>query len=71
MSVPQIVKDLQTRIIFVDFRDVSKHHQYIGARCLAAPMHWCFIKAIEMLAAHCLFGRQLPNQSAEAKRKRK
>jgi hypothetical protein len=25
------------------------------ARWLAAPVHWCVIKAIEMLAAHCLF----------------
>ncbi len=32
-------------------------------------MHWCVIKAIEMLAAHCLFGRPLPIESVEAKRK--
>jgi hypothetical protein len=45
--------------------------QYIGATWLEAPLHWCVIKAIEMLAAHCLFGRPLPIQSAVAKGKRK
>jgi hypothetical protein len=46
---------------------------------LAAPIYWCKMvsstnalvrhKAIEMLAAHCLFSRQLPIQSAIANRK--
>jgi hypothetical protein len=41
------------------------------ARWLAAQLYWCVVKAIEMLAAHCLFGRPLPIQSAAASRKEK
>ncbi len=26
-------------------------HQYIGARWLAAPLHWCIVKAIEMVSS--------------------
>jgi hypothetical protein len=33
--------------------------------------HWCIIKAIKMLAAHCLFITPLPIQSAVAKAENK
>jgi len=35
-------------------------------KIVSSTMHWCVIKALKILAAHCLFGRPLPVQSAVA-----